>query len=231
MNFLIIEDDYFLSLKLKNIFEKQKSINNVKVINNYIEFLDEIFIINVYDIVLVDINLWNKNKNGFDIIKLIRNKDKEIPIIVISWSNDINFIDYAFEIWANDYMVKPFRPEELRVRIFKRFKSYFFNLKQIDENIINYNWLVYNIFENEFYFDWNKVELTKKNKYLLSIFLSNREKFLSTDFLVNKLWWNIDLTEFKNIRVYISRLKAILKKIWIENWINNVRWEWYIFKK
>jgi len=57
MNFLIIEDDLFLTNKIKYLFEKNKSINLVRIINNYIDFLDEISIIEIYDVILLDINL------------------------------------------------------------------------------------------------------------------------------------------------------------------------------
>ncbi|NCO31602.1 hypothetical protein GW891_02040 [bacterium] len=57
MNFLIIDDDLFLTNKIKYLFEKNKSINLVRIINNYIDFLDEISIIEIYDVILLDINL------------------------------------------------------------------------------------------------------------------------------------------------------------------------------
>jgi len=57
MNFLIVEDDVFLASKLKYLFDKRQDINLVKVINNYIDFLDELSIIDIYDIILLDINL------------------------------------------------------------------------------------------------------------------------------------------------------------------------------
>lgn len=231
MNFLIIEDDNFLALKIKLSFEKKFSTNNITIVSSYEWFLNELFIVRLYDVILVDINLWNNKKNWFDIIKLIRKKWINIPIIVISWSDEVDLIDYSFEIWATDYIVKPFRCEELEVRVSRWFRTYFFNLSNIKDDLINYNWLEFSLLENEFYYKWKKIILTKKNKYLLSIFLSNQEKFLSTTYLINKLWWNIELIEDKNIRVYICRLKNILKDIWIDDWINNVRWEWYIFKK
>jgi len=57
MNFLIIEDDIFLALKLKYLFDKRQDTNLVKVVNNYIDFLEELSIIDIYDIILLDINL------------------------------------------------------------------------------------------------------------------------------------------------------------------------------
>lgn len=232
MNFLIIEDDIFLWNKLKSLFEKTFFINEVSLLKNYLEFLDHLSIINVYDIILIDINLWFDSLNWIDILKIIRKKNIKIPIIMISWIDEISTIWKTFDFWATDYIVKPFRLEELKVRVFKYFKINFFNLNFYDKPNFEYNGLVYDINLNEFSYLWNHIKLTKKNKYLLSILISNNEKFLSKEYLYNKLFLDYEnINETNNVRIYIFRLKKILSNFWIENWINCVRWEWYIFKK
>lgn len=229
MNFLIVEDDIFLASKLKLLFDKKWKTNLVKVINNYLEFLDELSIIKIYDIILLDINLWDKKKSWIDIIKLIRDKSINTPIIIISWIDNISNISNVFNLWASDYIIKPFRFEELEVRVLKWLKFNFFKINTFTNNIC-YFWLLYNIEINEFYYNWKTLNLTKKNKYLLYIFLLNKEKFLSIDFIENKIFWNYDNYKNKNIRIYIFRLRLILKDFWIDSWIKNIRWEWYIFK-
>lgn len=231
MNFLIIDDDFFLTNKIKYLFEKNKWVNLVKIVNNYLDFLDEISIIDIYDVILLDINLWNESKNWTDVIKIIRNKNTLIPIIIISWNDDIWYIDLFFNLWANDYIIKPFRFDELHVRVLKRFKTGFYNINNFTSNILWYNWLYYDINKNTFTYNWIEIILTKKNRYLLSIFFSYNEKFLSKDFLCYKLFWNYEMNHTDNIRIYICRLKLALKKFNIDCWIKNVRWEWYIFEK
>ena len=216
MNFLIIEDDIFLSSKLKYLFDKRENTNLVTVVNNYLQFLNEISIIKIYDVILLDINLWDKLKSWIDIIKLIRDKAIYVPIIIVSWIDDIANMAKVFSLGASDYIIKPFRFEELEIRVLKWFKTNFLKSEDSSTNII-YNWIIIN--------------LTKKNKYLLSIFFLDKEKFLSQNFIENKLFWNYDLFQNKNIRIYIYRLRKSLKYIWIDNWIKNIRGEWYIFKK
>ena len=230
MNFLIVEDDVFLASKLKYLFDKRQDINLVKVINNYIDFLDELSIIDIYDIILLDINLWNKYKSGIDIIKIIRNKSINVPIIIVSWIDDIENMSKVFGLWASDYIIKPFRFAELEVRVFNRLKNIFFNVEYSSNEIV-YKWLLYDFWKNSFYYNWNFINLTKKNKYLLHIFIINREKFLSIDYIEYKIFWNYDDLKVKNIRIYIFRLRLILRDFWIDSWIKNIRGEWYIFKK
>lgn len=231
MNFLIIEDDIFLASKLKYLFDKRQDINLVKVINNYLEFLDELSTIDIYDIILLDINLWNESKSGIDIIEIVRKKNLYVPIIIVSWIDDISNIRDLFNLWASDYIIKPFRFEELEIRVLKWFKNRFLKIENFNNKYFLYNWLLYDIEINEFYFNWKNIRLTKKNKYLLYIFLVNSEKFLSLNYIEDKIFWNYDSFKEKNIRIYIFRLRVILRDFWIDSWIKNIRWEWYIFKK
>ncbi|MDD3793837.1 MAG: response regulator transcription factor [Candidatus Gracilibacteria bacterium] len=231
MNFLIIEDDIFLASKLKYLFDKRQDINLVKVINNYLEFLDELSTIDIYDIILLDINLGNESKSGIDIIEIVRKKNLYVPIIIVSGIDDISNIRDLFNLGASDYIIKPFRFEELEIRVLKWFKNRFLKIENFNNKYFLYNGLLYDIEINEFYFNGKNIRLTKKNKYLLYIFLVNSEKFLSLNYIEDKIFGNYDSFKEKNIRIYIFRLRVILRDFGIDSWIKNIRGEGYIFKK
>lgn len=232
MNILIIEDDISLWENLRRTFEKNIISNRIKIISSYEDFIRELSIIKSYDIVITDIMLWEwKEKTWIDIINTIRKKNLSMPVVVISSFWELKWLEKAFDTWANDYIIKPFRLKEIELRIYKRFKMYFCSLVYDNSDIISYNWLSYNIGQNDFFYDWKKIELTKKSKYILSIFLSRPEKLIKEDFLKEKIWGDIyDIIE-RNLRVNILRLKESLKSAWIDSWIENVRWEWYMLRK
>lgn len=122
MNILIIEDDKYLSSRIKYVFEKNIIVNRVKIIENYIDFINLSWTYLSYDIILLDIILDKKDINNWiDILRKIRFKDKKIPIVLISWISELSYIEKAFNLWANDYLVKPFRLEELKLRVFRWF--------------------------------------------------------------------------------------------------------------
>ncbi len=229
MNLLIIEDDVFLANKMEQIFKKKDFINRVKLLLNFNDFVREFYLLNTYDIILVDILLWDTNNNWIDIIKKIRTKNILIPIIVISWLNDIWWLKVAFDKWASDYICKPFRLAELEIRILKWFNKFLYNTIEY-KNIIEYFSLKYDFNKNTFFYNNREIILTKMNKYLLLLFISKPEIILTNLFLIEKLWWDSNICE-RNIRVSISRLKISLENYWIDNWIQNIRWEWYIIKK
>lgn len=231
MNILIIEDDLFLARNLAKLFEKKLDVNRLKIISKFSEFCREFPIINSYDIILVDILLGPlEKKSWLDMIALIREKNKKIPIIVISGYDDLSYLEKAFFLWASDYIIKPFRLNELEIRVQKWLSLYFYpDLSCYDE--LNYFWLKYNFSKNEFSYEWKILKLSKKAKYLLLLFLSEPEILLDENYLVEKIWGDVSYIIDRNLRVSIFRLKNMLKPYNLDLWINNVRWEWYIIKK
>ena len=69
------------------------------------------------DLVILDIML--PHENGFQLIGHIRNKKSwhEVPIVMLTARSQEHDITRALEAGANDYVIKPFRPNELMARI------------------------------------------------------------------------------------------------------------------
>lgn len=231
MNILIIEDDLLLSRKLKEVFHKKVILNRIKLLHSYEDFVRELPVIDSYDIIITDILLWeNSEKTGIDIVNTIRKKEINIPVVVISCFGEITWLEKAFETWASDYIIKPFRLQELEIRILKWFKMYFCSLRFGEDSSIDYKGLVYNIRNNKFSYHDTILELTKRSKYILSIFLSRPEIVIGEDFFVKKLWWDILHIIERNFRVNILRLKKELHIYGLDTWIHNVRWEGYMLQ-
>lgn len=231
MNILIIEDDVFLSWKIKNVFQSQVLTNRISLVHSLQDFYRISSILESFDIVLTDIQLSNTygNKDGFEVIKMIRKKDIKIPIVVISGSGNINDLQYAFHIWASDYIIKPVRLQELEVRILNWYTNIYLSHISFLWKICYYKELSYHLDTNEFYFQNTSINLTKGSKYLLSLFFTHREKLLSEHFLIEKIWGDMYMIIERNLRTNIFRLKKWLSQFWIDSRIENIRWEWYIF--
>ena len=73
------------------------------------------------DIILLDINM--PGLNGFEVAKRIREADKHVLIFFLSDRSDKADRLQGFQLKANDYLAKPFYPEELTARIRERFTS------------------------------------------------------------------------------------------------------------
>ena len=87
-------------------------------------------------------------ESGFDFLKEIREKQNLIPVIMLTAMGDIDNKTQCFEGGCNDYLVKPFEPKELILRINNLLK----NAKKVNKNICCFG---------EFIFDFKKQTLFK----------------------------------------------------------------------
>jgi DNA-binding response OmpR family regulator len=234
MNILIIEDDQFFAEHLRRALRTNTMVHRVDIVNSFQGFLSMFAVLEGYDIILTDIRLSRDTAlidfDGFHIIKTIREANIRVPIIVISGRDEIDKIQGAFELWANDYIIKGIRIKELEIRVIQWFKHYHLaKLTLAKDNIYTYKQLEFHLDENEFFVDTALVPLTKKNKYILSIFFTQPEKLLSESYLIGKIWWDVCIEIRRNVRINILRLRQALSPFGIDSWIRTVRAEWYIF--
>lgn len=233
MNILIIEDDAYLASCIQKVFQKNIITNRIVVQTSYIWFLEEIHHLRTYDIIITDIVLSDNVKNtGIDILTFVRKKWYTTPVVIISSIWDVDSLENAFKLWANDYIIKPFRLRELEIRVNKWFHNYIFSIYSSVRKTIQYHDMVYQFDKNEFYFQDKKIYLSRWSKYLLFLFIIHNETLLSEIFLIEKIWGDYRISESqRNIRICIMRLKEKLQLFGIDGWIENIRWEWYILQK
>lgn len=193
MNMLVIEDDKILGEKIAKLFETKVLTNRIKVVHTYDEFLREQDVLQTYDIVLTDLKLSPEERNdddysGFKIIKMVRSINTVTPIIIISGHAEIDKLRYAFELGANDYLIKPLRLKELELRIINWFQKFYLSANPSANNIHYYKDLSFDVEKSEFYYRGEYIPLTKQSRVLLGIFFSQPEKILSENFIIDKVW-------------------------------------------
>lgn len=232
MNILIIEDDFCLGEKIWEMLQEKVITNRVTVLRSFESFIVEYADITHYDLILTDLNLWNhREPEGFEIIKRIREKHTNIPVIVISGYDDIEKLRYAFSIGANDYIIKPIRLKELEIRITNWFQTFYFSQITFLGKQYSYKSLSYHIGQNRFSYDDRDIPLSRRSKYILSLLFANPEKLLTEKYLKEKIWWDHEDSEERNIRVNILRLKKALVPYGIADWIQNIHGEGYILRE
>lgn len=187
MNILIIEDDRVLGKRIRDVFYEQVITNIITLIHSFDDFLTEYPSLWLYDIVLTDLNLWNYSEpEGFKIIQKIRELDKSIPIVVISWYDDIEKLRYAFSLGISDYIVKPVRLKELEVRVMNWLHTYYSTKLIHTGQVFSYQGMKYNIDQNIFYYQEQCLPLSKNDKYILSLFFQIQKKFFQRVFFVKR---------------------------------------------
>jgi len=219
---MIIDDEKILSLSLQKKLEH--SGYNVTVLHSYNSFLRRK--ITDIDLYIIDIALWDGS--GFDIIKNIRSKPSwmNVPILLMSGHGNVKTKVTGLDIWADDYIVKPFHPDEMLARIRAL-------MKRAGTTIHNWNIVYKNISLNTSSRSvtkwWKQVDLTKKEKRIFEFFIRNQERLVTKNEIVEKLWWKRVWTTTDNtINVTICNLR---KKLWTHFKLETKLWEWYILLK
>ena len=104
---LLLEDDLNLNETVSDYFDE----NGFEVISAYDgdEALSLIYE-NNFDLLLLDVNV--PNKNGFEVLKEVRNQKKTVPAIFITSLNSMDSLEEGFESGCDDYIRKPFELKE-----------------------------------------------------------------------------------------------------------------------
>lgn len=203
MKILIVEDEP----------ELLKSINNYLVQNDFRcsqadnirsaqAYLDE----NDYDCIVLDITF--PVGSGFDIIKRLKAAGKNCGILIISAKNSLDDRLAGLELGADDYLIKPFHLPEMAARLHAIHRRRFFN----GNDILTFDALTVNVQDKYVKTENGSVELTKKEFDLLLYFISNNEKVVTKQSIIDHLWGEQAAMTDNHDLIYVH-IKNLRKKL------------------
>jgi len=201
---LLLEDDYELAQTLKELLEE--SGYSVDMVHNGNDAIDASYE-NSYELYIFDINV--PDMSGLELLESLREADDKTPTIFISALVDLNSISKAFEIGADDYIKKPFFPEELLIRVNAKLSS-------SKQNSIVYDDLEYFPQKKELYRDGKIVALGEVQECLCDLFMHNIGTVLDKTILMECLIHPSDsalrvaLNKFKNLTgLHIKNVRGV----------------------
>lgn len=203
MKILIIEDEYSLADAIAETLKKENF--TVEIITDGQKGEEEA-LTNIYDLILLDVML--PNKNGFEILKQLRKEKVDTPIIMLTAKTEIYDKLNGLENGADDYITKPFHMRELvaRVKVILKRNS---NLENTD--IIEFADIKLDLRTGIISCGKNEITINGKELELLEVLLINRKQIISRETLANKIWGYDSDTEYNNVEVYVSFLRKKLK--------------------
>ncbi|WP_267406715.1 MULTISPECIES: response regulator transcription factor [unclassified Chryseobacterium] len=225
MNVLIIEDNIRVSSLLKRGLESQGyQIYISEDAEDALVMVDKI----VFDLVITDIML--PNMNGIELSRIIKQKNPDLPIIMLTALGTIDEKIEGFDAGADDYMVKPFEIRELYARI-KAVLLRKSSLPKKNEvsNSIDYQNLTVNKNTNRVFRNGKEINLTPKEFKLLVFLISNAERVLSREEIAENVWGNHFDTGTNYIDVYIAYLRKKIDKDFDEKLIHTKPGMGFIF--
>ncbi|AVP55296.1 DNA-binding response regulator [Clostridium tetani] len=145
--------------------------------------------------------------DGFQVCKELRQEFPSMGIIMLTArTQDMDKI-MGLEFGADDYVVKPFNPSELILRI----KALLRRINSTDstkENILVSSIFKINTYSQKIYKNEKEIDVTPKEYMILKIFLENEEKAFSRDELLDLVWGYDFVGDPKIVDVNIRRLRA-----------------------
>ncbi|ANV97725.1 DNA-binding response regulator [Helicobacter enhydrae] len=201
LEILMIEDDVELA-ELLSEYLKQHDMN----VTNYDEPYTGMSAVNTkkYDLLLLDLTL--PNLDGLEVCQKIV-KQKNIPIIISSARNDINDKTKALEMGADDYVPKPYDPQELVARIHAVLRRYSAKMQEEQKKSPQGVFEVKEL-SREIYFKGRKLELTKAEYEIMSLLLSKVGQVFSRESIAIETKSINPESSNKSIDVIIGRLRA-----------------------
>lgn len=165
-------------------------------------------------LVLMDITL--PFFNGYHWCSEIR-KVSQVPVVFLSSASDNMNIVMAVNMGADDFIAKPFDMDVLTVKIQALLRrSYDF---AGTSSILEHKGVMLNITEATLTYQEEKIELTKNDLKILQVLMENKEKVVSRDTLMTKLWESDDYVDENTLSVNVNRLRKKLESIGIEEFI------------
>ena len=157
-----------------------------------------------YDAAVVDLGL--PGMSGLDIIRKLRAKGSRLPIRILTargrWENKVE----GLEAGADDYLTKPFQPEELRARI----KALLRRAGGAAQDRVRCGPLELDLAAQAVTLDGAEVELTSFEYRLLEHLVRNRQRVVSKDELAAHLYPHDEERDSNVIEVLIGRLRRKL---------------------
>lgn len=180
-----------------------------------------------WDIILLDLML--PGLSGMEVCRRIRTA-KETPIIMLTARDSVMDKVSGLDSGADDYMSKPFAIEELLARIralLRRMEG----KKNEKNNILSFRELEVDLDARTVIRAGEQIELTKREFDLLVIFITNINRVLTRELLLDKVWELGSYAETNVVDVYVRYLRNKIDKPDEESYIQTVRGTGYVMRK
>jgi DNA-binding response OmpR family regulator len=202
---LIIEDDRSLCAAINDYLKMEGHI--CEVAQNFKQAIIKAGD-NRYDCIILDIGL--PDGNGLDIIRELKANKSTDGILILSARSSLDDKLTGLKTGADDYLTKPFHFAEMSARL----NSIYRRNNQLGLNEISFNEIKVNTSDNQAYVDSTLLNLTRKEYDLLVFFVTNRNRIITKESIVEHLWgdeviltdsFDFVYTHVKNLRKKIVR--------------------------
>ena len=146
------------------------------------------------DFLILDVML--PDTNGFEICGTIRDEGRKVPIMFLSAKGDIVDKSIGFKAGADDYLVKPFQPEELSLRI----KAHLRRRSKAEEDELLFG-------KYEVRLAGKPVSLSSREFELLELLATDPGSVFTRDQIMEHVWGAKDATDPNSVTVFVRKIR------------------------
>ena len=208
LNILLVEDDQTFGEELADLL-KGHGHAVTRCLDGDQAF--ETFCNGHYNICVFDLML--PGIDGFTLTERIRRRNKYMPVIIISRRSHKDDKQKAFDLGVDDYLVKPFEPDELLWRIRAVARRLHTNPAQETSDSPSYQLGTFTfnfpnqVLENAGY----RHRLTRRECEVLKLLCRKKNNVVKREELLMQIWGDVDYFHGRSLDVFISKLRSYLK--------------------
>ncbi len=201
MQVLIVEDEIRLAEALKEILSREKYM--VDVVYQGRDALDYAES-GIYDLIVLDVMI--PEINGYEVAKRLRQQKMTTPIIMLTAKDNISDKVVGLDSGADDYLTKPFAPEELlaRIRALTRRQG------EVVLDEISFEDLSLNLSTCDVCCQGRCTHLNYKEFEILKLLMTHTNVVTTKENLITKVWGYDSDASDNNVEAYISFLRKKL---------------------
>lgn len=160
----------------------------------------------IYDGLILDIMM--PEKNGYEVLSLIRKQKKDIPVLLLSALSEVDDKIKGFDLGANDHLSKPFSTKELIARVKVMLKE-----NMVDDSYLQYQDILLNKKEETLACKNIKYQLSTYEYSLLAMLIKMESHASPVWLVLERVWQNRVDVNNKTVSLYVSYLNRKLKAL------------------
>ncbi|WP_415928128.1 response regulator transcription factor [Slackia piriformis] len=220
MKVLIVEDDIKLAQALGRILEE--SDYTVDMVHDGTTGRDWAVVGN-YDAIILDVMM--PGMDGYEVVREIRHANIDTPVLMLTARGSVSDKIAGLDHGADDYMTKPFSPAELMAHLralMRRQRSVIF--ETVDAGDVSLK-----LDSHELVRNGKTIHLSKTEFALAKMLVSNKERILPKEMIIEKIWGIESNAADNNVEAYVSFLRKKLRYLESNARIETIRKVGYKF--